>query len=288
MRVIVDAKEFLASVGLPDPDKIRITQVEKTPAQADGTAINGRFVVPVIEGVDFSVTSSSSVWPISNNESVGAVIDPDINSQSFAYLLASFPMYGYLFFNPFLTEEDISGAPSVGGVDFTKTFRFNGTTPPEYWPVRIQTGREVGVPLPGLMPTHTALLPLNANVTGASVGHPGLLITQEIDISAYTGPAGADDFMVYWRLLDFTLTDDIASDYGATAGRNEPAIRYVKETDQEPAGLQVMLSTDDGLHWCSAGRLEPVAFAARTTKVRIAFLNFGASKIYLANWALLF
>jgi len=284
MRIIVDAQEFLAGNGTPDPAKIRIVQVEKTPARADGTAINGRFVIPVVEGVDFPVTSSSKVWPISNDNPME---DPDVNSQSFAYLLASFPMYGYLFFNPFLTEEDING---VGGIDFAKTFRNNdGPPPPTYWPVRVQTGRPAAPGAEaGLMPTHTALLEANAHVTGTSV-RPGLLVTYEIDISAHTGGVGADDFMLYWRLLDFEVSDDVASDFGATEGTNAPAVRLVKETDQEPPTFYAAISLDDGIHWCLAGRLEPVNFVEKTTKIRIAFINFDTTKkVYLANWAVMF
>jgi hypothetical protein len=197
-------------------------------------------------------------------------------------------MYGHLFFNPFLVEDDISG---VGGIDFAKTFRDNSITPPVYYPSRLQTGREASPPdLPGLMPTHTALLACNWHVSDAGPNgfHPGMLITKEIDVSAYTGPAGTDEFMLYWHLLDFTISEDIASDIGATTGLNEPAIRYVKEPDQEPVGFSAWISPDNGTHWCEVSRFEPVSFASKTTKIRIAFRNDGDTKIFIANWAVLF
>lgn len=278
MNILTEQKD-LAITPL-NPTGLAITQVDKTMPPTEGVAINGRFAIPAVDGVDFKVTSSSTVYPISGT---------DVNSQSFGYLLAAFPMFGYIYFNPLLTPMDIGdpGDPAQG-IDFTKTFqdvRYTPPTPPVYYANRLQTGREKGVTTPGNFPTHTALLPAN---TATTPTRPGLLITKELDISAQTGSLWTDEFCVYWKLFDFSVTNDISSDYGATSGKNEPSIRYLLEVDQEPATFQAWISPDDGAHWARVSRLEPVAFAARTTKIRLAFMNWGASKVYLANYAVMF
>jgi len=114
MRILVDQKDLIT--GAPNP---RIPQVDKTPASVDGTAINGRFVVPIVEGVEFQVDSTSYVLPVDGQ---------DVSSQSFAYLLAAFPMCGHIFFNPLLTALDIEAAS--GGIDFPKTFKDTTNPPP--------------------------------------------------------------------------------------------------------------------------------------------------------------
>jgi len=276
MRVLVDQKDLITSGPTAD---LKITQVDKTPTPEDGTAINGRFVVPVVDGVEFQVDSDSYVLPIDGD---------DISSQSFAYLLASFPMYGHIFFNPLITHLNIDD--SEGGIDLTKTFKDMSNTPPDppvYFSPRLQTGREAGALAFGNYPTHTALLPINDKVTAPGPARPGLLVTKAIDLTPYTGTAGTDEFCLYWKLFDFTVSDDHAGDYGVV-GDNTPAIRRIFETDPEPDDLTVYISPDDGIHWCEAGLLEPVAFTSKTTSIRLAFVNRGDSKIYLANYGVMF
>jgi len=275
MRVLVDQKELMVGGPIAVPS---ITQIGKTPTPEDGLAINGRFILPVVDGVEFQVESDSYVLPIDGD---------DISSQAFGYLLATFPMYGHIFFNPFLTYEDLE---SDGGVDYTKTFRDNSSSPPDppvYHSPRLQTGRGISEGSDaGLFPTHTALLPINDKLlTGED--RPGLMVTREIDITPYTGSAGTDEFCLYWKLFDFEVSEDHAGDYGVV-GDNTPAIRRVFETDPEPDDLTVYISPDNGIHWCEAGFLEPVAFTLKTTSIRLAFLNRGDSKIYIANYAAMF
>ena len=224
MRVLIDQKELI--IDGPSAD-LKITQVDKTPPNyEDGTAINGQFILPVVDGVEFQVDSDSYVLPIDGE---------DISSQAFAHLLASFPMYGHIFFNPLITAQNL--AYSEGGIDFSKTFKDVSNTPPDppvYYSSRLQTGRESGTDA-GNYPTHTALLSLNDTVVP---NRPGVMVTKEIDLTPYTGIDGADEFCVYWKLFDFTTSEDLAGDYvNDVVGNNTPAIRRIFEADPEPDDL---------------------------------------------------
>lgn len=281
MRILVDLASHLQApphgVGTP-----LITQVEDPlPGPSGRTAVNGRFSIPVPRGAKIPVDADSYVL-----DSLGGNDGGDVVSKAFAQLLATYPMYGNIYFNPLLTAADVSE------LDLTAVFN----DPAEisaYYPTRVQTGRfsgSIGIQT-GCMPTHTALLPQNNAVDGFP--RPGMLVTQEIDIGPYTlddamTPVGADGFMVYWKLYGFTVTDDVASDYGAQAGRNDPAIRYLEEVDQEPPGFRVYLSPDNGAHWCEVGLLEPVALGQKTTSIRLAFRNDSPEKRYIAQFAFMF
>ena len=275
MRVLVDLRSHLIANPL-------ITQVEKVPAPGTPTPINGKYVLPIIPGVDFPIDQNSYVL-----DGSGQIDGGDVSSQSYAHLLAMFPMFGNIYLNPLLT------ASHVAEIDLTASFLDNSVVPPATYPTRVQTGRGVATPgMPaGQMPTHTALLPFSKGVPPP--GRPGMMISQEIDIGPYTldplgNPVGTDQFMLYWKLLGFNVTDDISSDYGALAGHNDPAIRFVEEVDQEPNGFSAYISPDNGLHWCPAGLLEPVTFAIQTTKFRVAFRNNGRNKVYMATFGVLF
>jgi len=352
MRILVDLRSHLTGA---EP---LITQVEKVPAQgtAGAVPINGKYLIPVVPGADFRVTDANYVL-----DGLGEIDGGDVASISYAHLLAMFPMFGHIYFNPLLTADHVSE------LDLTASFKDNSSTPPNpptFYPTRVQTGRAAGPPDAGQMPTHTAILAQNNTL---STPRPGVLISDNIDISNFTGAlsesgtaqaggastitlaagassvhdyyvgatidltggtgagqsntiigysgttkvavvntawavvpdgtttyditreaAGTDEFMVYWHLYDFTVSEDIAADFGGVAGTNAPAIRQVEETDPEPAGLSVYISTDDGVNWCDAGLLEPVAFAAKSTEFRVAFVNTGSTKVYLATFAVLF
>jgi hypothetical protein len=293
MRILVDLASHLSAPLAGTP---LITQVEQNPPPGvEGqTAINGRYSIPVPKGISFPVDTSSYVL-----DGAGLNDGGDVVSQAFAHLLASYPMYGNIYFNPLLTDSD------VAELDLTATFK-DSTDPnaPVYLPTRVQTGRAASSlgPAAGCMPTHTAILAANTAapadpgtfvLIGGSPSHPGILVTDNIDIGPYTldaygNPVGTDDFVVYWKLYAFDVTQDVATDYGALAGQNEPALRYLQETDQEPPGFRVYISPDDGANWCEVGLLEPVAFGAKTTSFRLAFRNDGANKVYLAQFAVLF
>lgn len=272
MRILVDLKSHLD--GNP-----QIVQVEKEPVVgSEGrTPLNGRYVLPVPMGLEFPVDTNSYVLGAGSDVDGG-----DVVSQGFARLLAAFPQYGHVYFNPLLTADHVAELSFNGS--FTDPSTGVVFTP------RFQTGRPTGMAPEGQMPGHTALLPANTTVTP---NRPGLILTDPIDISAYAldcdgNPAGADQFMLYWKLYKYEVSDDVASDWGATSGQNEPAIRYIEETDQEPSWFSAYLSVDGGANWCEVGLLEPVSFCTRTTEVLVAFKNTGTSKVYLANFALLF
>lgn len=228
---------------------------------------NGKFIIPTPLDVDFVVDSSSYVL-----NGAGQVDGGDVSSQAFAQLLARYPQYENIYFNPLITASHIAELDmAFGFVSGVNTF----------YP-RCQTS---------VMPNNTAILPLNATTTP---DRPGLLVTDEIDISAYTldcdgNPVGASQFMVYWKLLDFTVSHDIAgATIGTGAGLNTPALRQVATADDEPANFTVYMSTDAGSTWCPVGLLEPAAMCERGTSFRLAFRNDSTAKLYIAHFAVMF
>jgi hypothetical protein len=251
MRVVAD---------LPTGD---ILQVEKDPDVGGSAPFNGRFAIPVPEGSSVDINSSSYVVPVDGG---------DVWSQSMAAFLAQYPMYQYVVFNPLLTATDMVDIDlaGVGPSGFTS---------------RLKMGRAVGPAPTGQAPNTTAILPLNTRV-GPS--RPGLLVTDIIDIGPMTGGAGADEFFVWWKVYTFESTEDVMSDFGATSGLNEPAFRQIEEIDQEPAGLQVFITHDNGATWTQVNRLDPTDLFVFNTQVRLAFRNIGASTYYLAGYAILF
>jgi len=240
-----------------------ILQVERTPDEGLTTPINGKYVVVLPLGSQVDVSSTSYITPVNGG---------DVSSLAFAGLLAQYPMYGHIVFNPLLQATD------VADIDLTATLPTGEIS-------RSFVGRGAG-PLPtGCCPNSTIILPQNDTTTPV---RPGLLITDTIDISVATGGVGAQEFMVYWKLYGFATQNDVMSDYGATLGTNTPALRNISEIDQEPADLEVYLSIDDGLTYTQMGRLEPVAFCVANTHLRLAFVNRGSTRVYLACYAILF
>lgn len=276
MRLLVDLRSHLSSPAAPE-----IIQVQRVPAIGDTTVINGKYALPMPLDVDFPISLSDYVL-----DGGGEIDGNDVVSKGFAHLLAAYPQYANIYFNPLLTGDHVKELVLDQGYHFTD----KSVTPVATYYPRFQTGRESGVGDAGQMPTHTALYPLNDTVTPE---RPGLMITDEIDIGPYTldcdgNEVGADQFMVYWKLYDFAVSHDIAADFGAVGGQNEPAKRTLAETDQEPADFTVYITTDDGANWCPVGLLEPVAFCDKSKKIRLAFRNDGASKVFIASFALLF
>jgi hypothetical protein len=268
MRILADLGSLITT-GNP-----RIIQVERTPEDgvAGGTNINGKFAISVVKGVEFPIDAASKILE------AGDVDGKDVSSISYAHLLAMYPLLNNIYFNPLLT------AANVDEIDFTAFFRDITTNPPNVYmfPVRVQTGRPAAFAIAGpagQMPTQTAILPANVTTTP---DRPGVLVTKEIDLSTYM-PDGADNFLVYWKLYGFTTTHDVA--HGTT---NDPSIRTITESDQEPDDFKVYLSTDNGVTWCEAGLLEPVGFCDKSKKIRLAFVNRGTSKVFLATYAVLF
>ena len=243
---------------------LAILQVEKTPELGDAVPFNGKFVVPIPTGAKVDVDSASYISPVDGN---------DVSSLAQAGLLAQYPQYANIVFNPLLAAADVA--------DFDLT-----TTGPGGEAARVQTGRGAGPADTGQAPSMTALLTQNALVSPV---RPGCVVTDTIDISGVTSGVGADDFMVWWKIYSFSTSDDVLSGYGATTGLNTPALKSIIEVDQEPASLEVWLSIDDGITWTQMGRLEPTGFCVKNHLLRLAFLNRSTTaKVYLAAYSIMF
>lgn len=281
MRLLVDLRSHLSD----DPDVI---QVQRVPGVgADGReAVNGKYVIPMPLDVAFPVTSADYIL-----DGAGNIDGGDLVSKGYAHLLAKFPQYGNIYFNPLLTSDHVAElVTATGGAGASEHFTDRSLDPPATFYPRFQTGRPEGNPDDGQMPTHTALLPANTTVTP---NRPGLLLSQPIDIGPHTldcndEQVGTDEFMLYWRLYKFTVTEDIAADQGRLAGRNEPALRLIEEVDPETTGFSAYISTDGGANWCRANLLEPLAFCDKTKEVIVAFRNDSNEKLFLASFALMF
>ncbi len=261
---------------LADLPTNEILQVEKVPEIGALVPVNGKYVIPIPEGVTTYVESDSFILPASDPGSVIA--------QSYAGLLAGLPMFENILFNPLLTDADIDD------LDLTAVFREGN--PLVEFPTRAQTGRGTGGPLTsGQASNSTAILAANDSVSPV---HPGILVTDTIDIGPLTldplgVPVGADEFAVYWYVYEFNTTEDIHSDFGTLAGTNDPALRNILEIDQEPADFEVHLSINDGVTFTQVQRLVPISFCDKGTLLRIAFKNLNpTNKVYVAAYAILF
>lgn len=252
MRIVADLSSF------------DILQVEKTPEVGEQNPFNGRFGIPVPDGASVQVDGSSYVLPQNSGS---------LPYQMAQNLLARFPMYSHVVWNFLLEDTDIAA------LDLTATGPAGIIT-------RAQTGRGIGPAPLGQAPNTTCILPINSTVAPP---RPGCLVTDTIDIGPVTGGAGADEFLVWWYLWAFDTTQDVASDFGATAGANIPAYKNITEMDQEPAGFQVYISHDDGVTWTGPiGRQEPIDLITFDTLVRVAFVNLTGTRMYLAAYAVMF
>lgn len=280
MRLLVDLRSHL--LVPPAPEIIQVQRVPATGSEGQ-SPVNGCYTIPMPLDVDFPITQGDHIL-----DGAGDIDGTDVVSKGYAHLLAAYPQFGNIYFNPLLTDDHVAELV----LDQSYHFTDKSLSPPATFYPRFLTGRESGVDDSGQMPTHTALPPANRTVTP---DRPGLIITQEIDIGPYTldcnlNEVGTDQFMVYWKLYEFVESHDIATDWGADAGTNSPALRQIRETNQEPSYFSAYITTDDGANWCPVGLLEPVAFCDKTKKVRLAFRNddFRGRRVYLACFALLF
>jgi len=278
MRILVDLTSHLSTpVAAPE-----IVQVQRQPAIGSaGETINGKYAIPVPLDMEFPVDASSYIL-----DGAGQIDGGGVVGEGYAHLLALYPAFENIYFNPLLTSDHVAELV----LDQTFSFVDRSADPPNEFYARFQTGREVGAADEGQMPSHTALMPLNSGVTPR---RPGLIITDAIDIGPYTldcdgNPVGADEFAVFWKLYTYTESHDIAADFGSSAGVNLPAARLLHETDQEPADFTVYLSTDEGDNWCPVDMVDPVGFCDKTTTVRLAFVNESSTKLFLASFALMF
>lgn len=248
-----------------------ILQVEKNPPDGDPVAHNGRYSIPVPEGVSVKVQPTSVVLPSTDPSSVV--------QQSYAGLLAQLPLFDNILFNPLIEAADIDDIDPDGVL--------NEGMPVTSFASRNQIGRGTAGPFPpGNAPNSVALLPSNDTV---SPSRPGVLVTDTIDIGPLTGGNGSQDFAVYWYIYDFETTVDARASVGTFAGQNEPALRNLLEVDQEPSDLEVFISINDGTNFFPVQRLIPISFCSPGTQIRIAFKNTNpTARKYIAAYALLF
>mgnify|MGYP000890700781 FL=1 len=243
-----------------------ILQAEKTPDVGASATMNGKFVVPVPEMVSVTLDSTSYVLPVDGG---------DVTSQAMAALLVEFPTYENIVFNPLLTALDMAD------MDLTATFP---GPPVEY--TRAIVGRGAGPLSTGIVPNMVGVLPQNNTVAPQL---PGLLITDTIDIGPLTGGLGADEFLVWWRIYDISTSHDVTSDFGGTAGMNDPALKSVTEVDQEPAGFEVYLSHDDGVTYTQVDRVTPTDLVTMGTLLRVAFRNTSTTnRRLISSFAIMF
>lgn len=225
------------------------------------TTVNGQYVVPIPEGASVDIGSTSYVLPVNANS---------IPGQSAAGLLSRYPMYSYAAYNFLVRPAD------VADLDLT-------ATGPGGVISRAVVGRSPG-PNSGIAPNSTIILPQNNAIAPA---RPGCLVTAQIDTTPISG-GPIEEALLWWEIASFSTSEDIVQGYGPTAGTNSPALRSLVETDQEPAGLTVSMSNDDGANWFAASRLSPVNFGVFDNRLRIAWVNTSANRIYLLAFVVLF
>ena len=241
----------------------RLVRTQPDPSVGASTAMNGQFVVPVPEGAAVTLTPTSYLTP----QNAGSV-----PGQAAAALLARYPMYANVAFNYLLEASDVAAldlsATGPGGII-----------------TRAMVGRGAGLST-GIAPNSTVILPVN-NSTGGPP-RPGCLVTDTIDIGPVTGGAGAEEALLWWKVASFSTSEDTLHGFGPTVGANSPVIRSMSETSQTPAGFFVLVSNDDGATWFAAPRLTPVNLGVFDTRVRVAFVNTSANRVYLLGFAVLF
>lgn len=272
MRAYIELSSHITALKSPSV-KPSITQVEMgNPNIGDKVSMNGRYCIPMCDGVSFEIDSDSYVLPVDGG---------DLSSRSFAELLAQYPLFEFISFNPLLTTGDL------GEISSSNTLTIGTDT---YTP-RFQTGRSVSGVDDGNAPLGTAMLSANNTVSPSKLG---LIVTEDIDISPYVGDissgGGADQFMVYWKVYKFEDTADIISrkNFGRYGELNSPTLKNMVEIDQEISELSVYISIDSGVTWHSVSRLQVISFCCKVDNLRLAFANSGNDKIYLAHYSVMF
>ncbi len=250
-----------------------IVQAERTPPIGEAHASNGRYYIPIPEGVKVLLDNTSFVLPSNNPGS--------IPYQAYHGLLRLFPQYSQVVFNPLLEAADMLELDPAG-------ILHEGTPVVASHPARFQAGRGAGPLAVGTAPNSVALLAANSAL-GPGNDKPGVLVTTTLDIGPLTGGKGASEFVVFWSLLEFQTGVDVRATVGFFAGQNEPALRMVKEVEAEPFGFSAWLSPNGGGNFLEIQKLKPVAFCEPTTTLKIAFKNAdNRMKRYVAGYALLF
>lgn len=267
MRIYADLNR-LPNAGIESASVI--VQVAPTPpVGSPPVPSNGKFYVDVPEGV--------FPPPVNVGSRLLGPSPTNLVPTIFNGLLRAFPRYSFVKYNAFLIPSDIDA------LDLAASFPVSEGPPPVKHETRAQVGRGVGVDS-GVAPNSVAVLSQNSTTSPV---RPGLLITNTIDISA-DRPVGTTDFMVYWKIHEYTVTPDVMAYDGPSTGQNEAAIKGLVEVEQSPPDLDVFISTNDGGGYSLVGRLLPISVCDAGTLIRIAFVNRSPTKRYLASYAILY
>lgn len=247
------------------------------PDEGGTSVLNGQYVICTPEGVSVEIDSASYVTP-QDASSVPGLIAAD--------LLVRNPEYDHVLWNMFVESSDVSMLDLSGAAPAPTALNVVAGTPPtnEMGNLpRCKVGRGGGGPL-GISPNTASILPANANRTTPTYG---LLITDTIDLTPYTGVGGSDEVMVWWKIGQLDTSTDVVAGYNSTLGLNTPALRELTEIDQEPVGLLVYASVDDGVTWYEVTRMDPTNLVVAGTDLRLAFVNEGSTEIPLLGFIVL-
>lgn len=254
MRIYCDANAL--PDGFVGETSSVILQTGPTPAIGTNTPINGKFIIDVPDGAPPPVIDPSTRIL---NPSVPGLLPVMYNS-----FLALYPQYSHIVYNNLLTSNDMSG------IDLSATITISATPRS----CRAQIGRAAG--RSGTVPGGIVVSPINA-----ATGAPGVLITNTIDISGFTG--GTANYLVYWKVYSVNTTDDVMN---YSNGHNQPAIKSAVEIDQN--SITTYLSDDDGVTYTAVGRLKSVTLGAPGNHLRLAFVNSTSQKVYITAFAVMF
>ena len=212
----------------------------------DPICVNGAFLIDVPEMITLTLDDSSNVTTLT-----GTTI-PDA-------LLAAYPAYSTLIWNPLLT------ALAQTQIDSSAVFPdpVGGN-----YPSRLQKGS---------LPNSLAIIEKNS-----AMSRPGVVITQE-----YTLPTPAQTFVVYYRVGAVSWSADTVPT-GLDPIANSGGKKYLNVADQTPADFTVYISADNGSSYQEAERLVPVSFGATTSSIRLAFVNNSDTKLNLLSYGILY
>ena len=234
---------------------ILYTRKDNTPLETLSTlssdiSMNGKWALDYPDGVS----------PLSLQGTPSDVITREIEPQ----MLRLYPSYEHVVFN---SLED-----SSTGFDTTARFPTNvGQMPSRY---KIGTTPNV------------ACMLANNNAPGA--GRYGVLISDEIDITALTSDGlGRQTYLPYWRVVAKNISQDKSPVEGYSTA-NQPALLTYEEIADDGTQYNVYLSEDNGNTYEQGSVLRPHSFAGTVDTIRIAFVNTSQTDLYILSYALMF
>jgi len=251
-----------------------VVTTQSDPEVGETTTINGQYALVIPPGAAVTVDATSTA----------ASVALDAATE----LLVRYPMYDHVLYNYFLDSTDIADLDLSSGAPQPTSGTVSGGGAPTLDPgpvPRCQVGRGAGPAPVGSAPNSVAILPQNGVDLNPTFG---CVITDTVDLTPFNpGTPGTDNVMMWWEVAEVNTTEDIAHGYNVTAGVNSPAFRQLEKIDQEPAGLLVYASVDDGVTWFEAPYLQPTDLVTSGTDLRVAFVNESTTKIYLTGFAIL-